>query len=533
MLLLAGIVHAGSYVDWVRPYTGLSSYDYANAVATDSAGNSYVTGESAGAYPAPRDIVTIKYDSDGKVLWVARYDGPAADYDAGWDVTVDGVGNVYVAGKSTGVTSGDDFTVLKYDSAGVLLWDFRYTTPGSISHDRASQLDVDSAGNVYAAGTLFESSTGYDVVLFKLDPNGNEEWMVRMDSGANGDRGVKALVAPDGNIRFLAEYGSDSYMASLTPQGGIAWEITYSLGCDDFDLDSSSNAYITGTKVYSSFDWTTLKISAAGSIEWSDVYDGPAADFDVARAISATPAGEVYVTGLTTGITSDRDMTTAKYDSAGNREWVAVYNGAANDIDDGVDVAAHPTGGCVATGTADMGAWRLDDVVTIKYDSSGIEEWVEAWDDGYGLNNEVAAVALDSSGDVIITGKDPYDYFTVKYVNDYDVDVEVLATPLTQPLEIPATGGSFDYHASIRNNTAQQQSVDAALFVILPNSSNLYGPLSYYSNIPIAAGQTLTFMNITQNVPASAPAGEYVFKVIIGQNWTFMDSSQFYFTKAP
>jgi hypothetical protein len=531
-VLLCSPAFPGAYVDWVRPYTGFAAYDYAHAIVADSLGNSFVTGESAGVYPAEDDILTIKYDRDGKVVWTARYDGPASDYDIGWDIALDGAGNVYVAGKSTGIGTGDDFTVVKYAPNGTFLWDYRYTTSGSISHDRATQLTVDAAGNAYVSGTFFESSTGYDAVLVKLNPSGGRDWIHRLDSGANGDRGVKALIAPDGNIRFLAEYGSDLYLGNLTPLGTVVWEVNSSLGGSDIDLDGQSNAYVTGSFLGSFFDWSTLKVNPAGVIEWSDIYDGPGSDFDVPEAISVSPGGEVYVTGLATGLTSMRDFAIIKYSTAGVREWVSLFNGQGNDNDKGVDVSWHPAGGCVATGMADSGWSNLDDVITIKVDGNGAREWIESWDDGYGLNNEVEALVLDSDNNVVITGRDPYNYFTIKYRLDHSTDVEVLITPETQPLVIPSSGGSFSFDAELRNNVAQQKVIDAGIFVVFPNST-LYGPLNYYSSITLPPGTTYEFQNLTQAVPAMLPAGDYTFKAIIGTGGGFTDRSQFFFTKTP
>ncbi len=534
-LLATGTAYSQSYVDWVRPYTGESAYDYAYAVTTDSQGNSYVTGESAGIYPASDDFLTIKYDPDGKVLWTVRYDGPGSDWDVGRSVVVDGSGNVFVAGQSTGVGSNDDFTVVKYDSNGNFLWDYRYSSPGTLSYDRAVHVSVDASGNAYASGSFYESPYGYDAVLVKLDPDGTEEWTYRLDSsgggGPLGDHGVKAVVAPDGNVRFLARFGSDLSLTSITPAGVVDWEITYDSDAADLSVDASSNSYVTGDSNDSgSFDWTSLKVTAAGVIDWTDVYDGPASDFDVPYAISAGPSGEAYVTGLITGSASLRDLGIIKYDALGNREWVEIYDGPANDHDKGVDIAYHPDGGCAVTGIARNIGWTYDDIVTMKYDANGNREWLEMWDDGYGLTNEVEDLALDSNGNVFITGKDPYDYFTIKYRDGYSVDVEVLVTPRTQPIELPSSGGSLDFNVSLRNNTAQQQTVDAGVFLVLP-SSTLYGPLEFKRNINLSPGQEFLFMNLSQSIPSQAPAGEYAYQVLIGYNSTVIDQSQFFFTK--
>ncbi|NIR93646.1 MAG: hypothetical protein GWO08_08225, partial [Gammaproteobacteria bacterium] len=113
---------------WTRRYNGAGGpsvpLDMALAVDVDTSGHIYVTGRSRGVNTGT-DYLTIKYDKDGNTLWTARYNGPNNAGDAGYDIAVDGEGNVYV----TGISDGYDYTTLKYDSSGALLWTATY--PGS------------------------------------------------------------------------------------------------------------------------------------------------------------------------------------------------------------------------------------------------------------------------------------------------------------------------------------------------------------------------------------------------------------------
>ncbi len=55
------------------------------------------------------DYATVKYDADGSQLWTAFYNDPAGYSDAAAALAVDNLGNIYVAGTSTG-----DFATIKY-----------------------------------------------------------------------------------------------------------------------------------------------------------------------------------------------------------------------------------------------------------------------------------------------------------------------------------------------------------------------------------------------------------------------------------
>ena len=87
----------------------------ARALAVDAAGNVYVTGGSDGSGTG-RDYATLKYDSDGNELWVARYDGPGSAIDNAQALALDAAGNVYVTGESWGSGTNLDYATVKYDS---------------------------------------------------------------------------------------------------------------------------------------------------------------------------------------------------------------------------------------------------------------------------------------------------------------------------------------------------------------------------------------------------------------------------------
>lgn len=145
-------------------------------------------------------------------------------------------------------------------------------------------------------------------------------------------------------------------------------------------------------------------------------------------------------------------------------------------------------------------------------------------------------MTTDDAGNVYVTGESAGvypaedDMLTIKYRHQYFVASEALLEPETQPLEIPAQGGSFSYQASLRNNTAQNETVDVGIFAVLPNSV-FYGPIAYLSGVTIPAGQTLSFPGRSQAIPGGAPGGEYAFELLIGSGSQVVDASTFHFVK--
>ena len=88
------------YEAWARRYNNPTTQEEkGKAVATDPAGNVYVTGRTEYLVNNQwtSDITTVKYDSRGNQLWVRTYNGPYSRWDEAVDIAVDVFGNVYVA----------------------------------------------------------------------------------------------------------------------------------------------------------------------------------------------------------------------------------------------------------------------------------------------------------------------------------------------------------------------------------------------------------------------------------------------------
>ena len=86
---------------WVAQ-SGFENFDEnASAISADPFGNIYVTGQIVfDDYGTERDIFTIAYDSDGNELWTEVVDGSANLVDIAFDLAVDQLGNLYIAGES-------------------------------------------------------------------------------------------------------------------------------------------------------------------------------------------------------------------------------------------------------------------------------------------------------------------------------------------------------------------------------------------------------------------------------------------------
>jgi uncharacterized delta-60 repeat protein len=348
--------------EWVRHYASclIPSQDYACAIVVDNSGNIYVTGQSDSTSKC-YDYLTIKYSSSGDIQWCARYNGPGNYNDYATALAVDASGNVYVTGYSYGSGTFGDYATIKYNASGVAQWVARYNGPAN-SRDEAIALAVDLSGNVYVTG--YSWGTYDDYATIKYNASGVEQWVARYNGPGNSDDRATALA-----------------------------------------VDASGNVYVTGDSRGSgtSVDYATIKYNASGVEQWAVRYNGPGNSGDGATALAVDELGNVYVTGWSFNSSTPSDYATIKYNISGVEQWVARYNGPGNESDGANALAIDASGNVYVTGDS-PGSGTSNDYATIKYNTSGIEQWVARYN-GLGNSDDGAtALAIDASGNVYVTG---------------------------------------------------------------------------------------------------------------------------------
>jgi hypothetical protein len=153
---------------WTQQYgTNLPSNvsgDEMKATIQDSDGNIYITGRHYGLnYGTPSytnaDILTLKYNNNGNLIWQNRYEYLIDNADIGNVIKLKN-GSIYVGGQSEsiGLGTGYDYVVLKIDSAtGVSTGVYRYDGLAN-GDDAVSSLYVFDNGNVVLTGLSFINS---------------------------------------------------------------------------------------------------------------------------------------------------------------------------------------------------------------------------------------------------------------------------------------------------------------------------------------------------------------------------------------
>jgi hypothetical protein len=251
-----------------------------------------------------------------------------------------------------------------------------------------------------------------------------QAWIAQGDLGVRNGAADMALDSA-GNIYLLVTrlglFDLPGYVVrKYDPSGVQLWSVSSdpnrASAAVDLALDSAGNAYVTGHgQDVRGPECETAKFSAAGERLWVARYNGlEHPEFrEFGTAVGVDASGNVYVGG-SEGNPSDINYLVLKYDSQGRQLWVDTYFDSGQYHQNRVNALAIDSQGNVIVtgeGIGVEGSWNY---LTIKYSSAGERLWISRYDNAGG-DDRAAALALDAADNIYVTGRGGYDYATVKY----------------------------------------------------------------------------------------------------------------------
>ena len=148
-----------------------------------------------------------------------------------------------------------------------------------------------------------------------------------------------------------------------------------------------------------------------GSLLWHRRFNGLANSADVLAAAAVDARGNIAVTGYTFD-GRDCDYYTAKYGPNGRLLWSRQYDGPAHALDEAAAIAIDASGNVVVTGRSGQDPEWDDDEENIRWDyytakyaaADGALLWEQRYNGPASHRDQARAVVTDAAGNVVVTG---------------------------------------------------------------------------------------------------------------------------------
>jgi hypothetical protein len=441
---------------------------------------SFVLGENGSAYITCGirnsgkgcDFSTIKTGISGDTVWARYINGLGINYDEAIDIVTDNNNNLYVLGVTNSVlsTSGKDCLVIKYNSSGDSIWKAYYHSPSDNSPSRMCYNNKDAVYFGGTCGLVYCDTNGFIYGLpgissandFVLDKNLNKgitfnsgnsaftmvlnyadgtKWYKEKTGSANpygGNSYSSFRITEDSlqNFYTFMQYhhwsqGSpsyyDLYIVKYDSTGTEKWtnNILSTANSNTVPVkiltDYSGSVYALGVQAFSTFssDIILTKLSPAGTVLWTQYYNGTGNGNDIPSDMLIDRQNNIYICGKSTGIGTDFDFITLKYNSSGNLLWDSRTNGSLNSEDCAKKMTFGDSGCIIVTGYCNDNPFGRT-FLTAKYSPEGNIIWFNKYHGilpGYDYSN---SVTVSKNGIVYIcgTGKNLMqnnDFITLKF----------------------------------------------------------------------------------------------------------------------
>ncbi len=219
---------------WRRTWNGaINNDDEPNAITCDTEGNIYVTGYTTNGGINSKDLLLLKYDPDGALLWdesINRNTGFGSHLDVGTHVLVHSNGNIIVAGTTESFSSnnGQDFSLYAFSPTGAIQWPFHYN-----NQNEELLVDLEEApdGDLLVLGRT-TATTGDGEVLLRVSDSGSLQWAsFYVTSGLDARFPTAMALSPDGNVITTGTVGDqllrDAYARCYAADGEALWTYRY------------------------------------------------------------------------------------------------------------------------------------------------------------------------------------------------------------------------------------------------------------------------------------------------------------------
>jgi hypothetical protein len=222
-------------IQWQRIIDTVGATDIGWGCSTDSSGKIYVSGQ-ANTGTASYTFI-MKYNTSGVIQWQRSLDAVGVA-DISRAIAVDTLGNVYITGQGNSGTFSYMY-IAKYNTNGALQWQRSLDAAGVA--DVGYGISASPDGYVYVVGST--SGVSSMILIVKYDANGAIQWQRTLDaSSSDVGYGITVnstgsnfiicgqLVDSTNNVSFIANLPSNGYIPKTGVYGINGLTLTYAIG---------------------------------------------------------------------------------------------------------------------------------------------------------------------------------------------------------------------------------------------------------------------------------------------------------------
>lgn len=348
---------------WTKTYGGSSSDDGHSITIKQTSDLGYIMCGHTESFGAGSfyDSYILKLDNLGNIQWEKRITG--SSYDSFRDVIELASGDFLLTGTAISFASGSgDAHVVKISSTGNLIWIKNLGTPAREHFHSVLELP---GGNCIMSGVTNVSGGRINAFSIKINENGIPLWGKEYSVGSVENAFSEVILLSDGNLLSVGwskPSGYDILLMKLDTNGNIIWSKTYGGGGDDIGVNvkERSNGELIISAYTESYgngnELLLINTDANGNVIWSKAYDGSLNE-EVefwGKSIELTSTNEIIIAGGTTSFgAGNEDVYIVKTNECGesfcNEQNVSLTTTILNPLPVTINVLSATGGSLVNT----------------------------------------------------------------------------------------------------------------------------------------------------------------------------------------
>lgn len=324
---------------WIRQI-GSKKDDELKHADVDLLGNLYVTGyicPNDSQRPEDSDILIMKFDTNGQLIWKQTYGTNAVD--KGENIVVDKDGSIYVTGSTKGIMTDksfgqDDCFILHLNTDGKLINTVQF---GTVNSDTNDGITIGKDNLIYVCGTtkgnlaarnagefdLFWGSFSKDLKQLSMHQAGTDKDDYASEIKTDTEGNVYIAGSTLGNLGAQQLGDCDAFIQRWNNRGSIVWTRQFGTinwdGAHSICVLQNMGVLISGCQNYPKCQSFCKMYDENGSLLWDRYFTGQGEGGGTCgKDICTDNKGHLYHAGYTganlfSGLKGKHDLFLMKY----------------------------------------------------------------------------------------------------------------------------------------------------------------------------------------------------------------------------